>query len=191
MRKSLWAESTGFALLMLLWRGPKILGHKFWTLVYQRAIAQCGPGTVFAMGVYIDRPKRVTIGAKCYLGQNVKIGAELADGNLVIEDNVQVSEGCSIDYSGQVRIGNGTLISPNVRILSHDHGYDPRSEPLPFPLEIKSGVWIGIGALILPGTERIGHNAIVGAGAIVNCPVPDGAIVVGNPARVIKYRSQD
>lgn len=180
-----------FALLMILWRGPRRVMCKVWTVVLRRALSQCGTGTIFAPGVYIDSPKRVSIGAGCYVGQNAAFGSELSDGRLIIADHVQVSENCGIDYSGGVQIGEGTLISPDVRILSHDHGYDPRSEPCPCSVEIGANVWIGVGALILPGTRRIGDGAIIGAGAIVTHPVPDGAIMAGNPARIVKYRQHD
>lgn len=54
------------------------------------------------------------------------------------------------------------------------------------PVTIKDDVWIGYGAIILPGVT-IGKEAVVGAGAVVTTDVPDGACVAGNPAKVIKY----
>ena len=56
------------------------------------------------------------------------------------------------------------------------------------PLEIGSDVWIGYNAVILPAVRRIGHGAVIGAGAVVNKDVPDYGVVVGNPARVVRYR---
>ncbi len=56
------------------------------------------------------------------------------------------------------------------------------------PLHIAGDVWIGSRAVILPGCKRIGHGAIVGAGAVVTKDIPDYAIVGGNPAKVLKYR---
>jgi acetyltransferase-like isoleucine patch superfamily enzyme len=166
-----------------------LLGRRLWTAVYRRSVLQCGEDTLFATGVYIDRPKNIVIGKAAYIGKDVMIGAEITQSRLLIADNVQISEGCRIDYSGGVQLEMGVLLSPNVRIISHDHGYDPRSEPRPFPLVIGANAWVGMNALILPGTERIGQDAIIGAGAVVTRPVPDKAIVVGNPARVIKYRN--
>lgn len=180
--------SALFVVFRLIWRGPRVFLRRLWTAVYSRAIAQCGRDTVFASGVYIDRPRQIIIGKNCYIGQNVRMGSELRSAQCVIADDVQISEGCTIDYTGGLQIGRRTLLSSGVTILSHDHGYDPHSRPVPVPLEIGDDVWIGTNALILPGTKQIGQGAIVGAGAVVTRPVPDSAIVVGNPARVVKIR---
>lgn len=51
-------------------------------------------------------------------------------------------------------------------------------------------IWIGVNVTILPGVT-IGENAVVGAGAVVTKDVPDNAVVVGNPARVIKYLDKE
>lgn len=53
------------------------------------------------------------------------------------------------------------------------------------PVRIEDGAWIGAGAIILPGVT-IGIQSIVGAGSVVTRDVPDGCVVAGNPARVIK-----
>ena len=55
-------------------------------------------------------------------------------------------------------------------------------------LEIGHDVWMGQQAIILPGCKKIGNGAIIGGGSIVTHDVPPYAIVVGNPARVIRYR---
>jgi maltose O-acetyltransferase len=87
-----------------------------------------------------------------------------------------------------VRIGAGTQIGPGVQILTADHPRDPaqRGQRLEFGRSVTIGrnVWIGGGALILPGIT-IGDDAIVGAGSVVTRDVPDGATVAGNPARLL------
>ncbi len=80
------------------------------------------------------------------------------------------------------------LLSANAQIYSHDHGYNPRSNPTPLPLIIEHNVWIGLNSIILPQAKSIGEGAIVGAGSIVAKSIPAGAIVAGNPAKIIKYR---
>lgn len=56
------------------------------------------------------------------------------------------------------------------------------------PLEIGNDVWIGANAVVLPEVNRIGDGAVIGAGAVVNRDVPPYAVVLGNPARLVKYR---
>ena len=54
-------------------------------------------------------------------------------------------------------------------------------------VRIEDGVWIGGGAVILPGVT-VGRNAVIGAGAVVTKDIPANAVAVGNPARVIRYQ---
>lgn len=55
---------------------------------------------------------------------------------------------------------------------------------------IGTGVWIGLRAVILPQCRRIGDHAVIGAGAVVTRDVPAGAVVAGNPARIIGERAK-
>jgi len=86
----------------------------------------------------------------------------------------------------EVHIGEGTQIGPAVQIYAADHPREQavRETGLEFgrPVQIGRHVWIGGGAILLPGV-RIGDGAIVGAGSVVTRDVPAGAIVKGNPAR--------
>lgn len=116
----------------------------------------------------------------CDYGFNIKIGAgAFLNFNCVILDVVEVV------------IGDMTQIGPGVQILTADHPRDPtqRAAGLEFgrPVHIGRNVWIGAGAIILPGVS-IGDDAIIGAGSIVTGDVPAGATAFGNPARVAKLR---
>lgn len=96
--------------------------------------------------------------------------------------------GCVILDVVEVSIGDMTQIGPGVQILAADHPRDPerRRRGLEFgrPVRIGGNVWIGGGALVMPGVT-VGDDAIVGSGAVVTRDVPPGATVVGNPARVL------
>ena len=111
----------------------------------------------------------------CDHGHNISLGAgAFLNYNCIILDVEPVS------------IGRGTAIGPAVQILAADHPRDPglRRQKVRFgrPVTIGANVWIGGGAIILPGVT-IGDDAIVGAGSIVTRDVARGARVVGNPAR--------
>ena len=87
-----------------------------------------------------------------------------------------------------VTIGEGTQIGPAVQIYAADHPRDPAQRrdglELGRPVRIGRHVWVGGGALILPGVT-VGDDAVIGAGSVVTRDVPAGATVVGNPARMI------
>lgn len=107
--------------------------------------------------------------------------------NIALGDGVFLNFGCVVLDVVAVTIGDATQIGPGVQILTADHPRDPeqRRSGLEFgrPIRIGSNVWIGGGAIILPGVT-IGDDALIGAGAVVTRDVPAGATAVGNPARV-------
>jgi maltose O-acetyltransferase len=87
----------------------------------------------------------------------------------------------------EVRIGDFTLFGPGVQILTPLHPLDAklrREQEYGKPIHIGSEVWVGGGALILPGVS-IGARAVIGAGSVVTRDVPDGVLAAGNPCRVI------
>lgn len=110
-------------------------------------------------GVCFDR---IRIGKNVFINSNL---LAMARGGITIEDNVQ--------------------IAANVQLITNNHDMYDRLVLLCKPVVIREGAWIGAGATILPGVE-IGKHAVVGAAAVVTKDVPDYAVVVGNPAHVIK-----
>jgi len=88
-----------------------------------------------------------------------------------------------------IEVGDDCQIGTFVQILTADHPRDPalRRQGLESgkPVRIGRNVWIGGGAIILPGVS-VGDDAIVGAGSVVTRDVPPGAAVVGNPAWAVK-----
>ncbi|WP_183189236.1 sugar O-acetyltransferase [Ancylobacter tetraedralis] len=112
----------------------------------------------------------------CDYGFNIRLGAgAFLNFNCVVLDVVEVS------------IGEGTQIGPAVQIYTADHPRDvaTRRTGLEFgrPVRIGRHVWIGGGAILLPGIT-IGDDAVIGAGAVVTKDVPPGATALGNPARL-------
>jgi maltose O-acetyltransferase len=112
----------------------------------------------------------------CDYGFNIRLGTGVfMNFNCVILDVVAVM------------IGDKTQIGPAVQIMTADHPRDAatRASGLEFgrPVRIGNNVWVGAGAIILPGVS-IGDDALIGAGSVVTRDVPAGATAYGNPARV-------
>jgi galactoside O-acetyltransferase len=94
--------------------------------------------------------------------------------------------------SGGVELGDDTLVAAHCTITSQTHAADAlrrgklyRDTNLTASVKIGSNVWIGSGAIILPGVT-IGDDSIVAAGAVVRSDVPSGVLVAGVPARVVR-----
>ncbi|MEO1766441.1 acyltransferase [Thiobacter aerophilum] len=111
--------------------------------------------------------------------QHVHIGA-----------NTSIGPGCFLQASsqGHIIIGERCAIAAFTRIITPTH--DPAVLPVAAvginrTVEIGDDVWIGTGAMILPGV-RIGSRSIVAAGAVVTKDVPEDVMVAGVPARVVK-----
>jgi maltose O-acetyltransferase len=124
---------------------------------------------VIGEGVFIEAPFHVAY------GRNLELG-----------DGVYINTGCVILDTAPVRIGQRTMLGPSVHIYcaDHAHGLEERRRGLEraLPVTIGDDVWIGGGAILLPGVT-VGSGAIVGAGAVVTRDVAPGARVAGNPAR--------
>ena len=108
--------------------------------------------------------------------------------NLRLGDGVYLNAGCVVLDSAPVQIGTRTMLGPGVHIYCADHHRDPEKRRAgierALPVTIGSDVWIGGGAILLPGVT-IGDNAIVAAGAVVSRDVAAGSRVAGIPARAL------
>ena len=107
-------------------------------------------------------------------------------GQISLGNNVFINFNCVILDCSRVEIGDNCQIGPSAQIYTATHPLEPkaRAEGKEFaaPVKIGKNVWIGGGAIILPGIT-IGDHAVVGAGAVVTHDVAAFAVVVGNPAR--------
>ncbi|WP_029889313.1 acyltransferase [Polycyclovorans algicola] len=119
------------------------------------------------------------------IGKDCNICAHsFIEGDVVIGDNVTVKSGVYL-WNG-TRIANHVFIGPNATFTNDPF---PRSGVHPEKLTgqtVCEGASIGANATLLPGIT-VGRGAMVGAGAVVTADVPDHALVVGNPARIVKY----
>lgn len=109
---------------------------------------------------------------------------------LAIGRNVYINSGSLLMARGGIAIEDDVLIAANVQLISNNHDPYDRAVLTCKPVLIKKGAWIGAGASIMPGVT-VGRYAIVGAASVVTHDVPDYAVVVGSPARVIKTLAED
>lgn len=112
--------------------------------------------------------------------------------NIHIGKRVFINMGCKFQDQGGIYIGDDTLIGHNVVLATLNHALSPRkrADMIPAPIRIGSKVWIGAGAIVLPGVT-IGDGAIVAAGAVVTKDVPENTIVGGVPAKPMRTISEE
>ena len=123
------------------------------------------------------------IGSNCNLCSHCFI-----ENDVVIGDNVTIK--CGVQIWDGMTIGSNVFIGPNVTFSNDKY---PRSKQYPVRFEstrICDGASVGAGATICPGI-RIGAHSLVAAGATVTKDVPEYALVVGNPARIVRYLNED
>lgn len=119
--------------------------------------------------------------------------------NIFFGDNCEVNLNCTFLDANVIRIGDNALIAPNVQIYTAFHPTNARErfgalhvdggiafcKTQSAPVTIGNNVWIGGGAIILPGVT-IGDNVVVGAGSVVTCDIPANMVAYGNPCRVAR-----
>ena len=119
--------------------------------------------------------------------------------NIFFGNNCEVNMNCTFLDDNRIVIGDNALIAPNVQIYTAFHPtnaadrFGPPREDGSFafcktqtaPVTIGNNVWIGGGAILLPGVT-IGDNVVIGAGSIVTKDIPANSVACGNPCRVIR-----
>jgi maltose O-acetyltransferase len=113
----------------------------------------------------------------CDYGDNIELG-----------ERVFFNFNCVVLDVCRVRIGSFTLFGPGAQVLTPLHPLDARlrrEQEYGAPVTIGDDVWVGAGALILPGVT-IGARAVIGAGSVVTRDVPEGVVAAGNPCRVLR-----
>lgn len=124
-------------------------------------------------GCYIEPPLHANWG-----GRHVHFGKDVyANFNLTLVDDTHIY------------VGDHTMLGPNVTIATAGHPILPelRIQAIQYnlPVHIGKNVWIGAGAIILPGVT-IGDNSVIGAGSVVTKDLPENVVAVGNPCKVLR-----
>ncbi len=133
-------------------------------------------------------------------GENLKIHEGLRFRNIHkirLGNNVTIGVNSYIQAGGLIEIGNNSILSPNVSIWTFHHNYKNAGELIRNQqsryqnVKIGNDVWIGTGALIMPGSI-IGDGAVVKPGTVIdNKEIEPYSIVAGNPARIIGTRTNN
>lgn len=140
--------------------------------------------------------KRYHTGKNLFVEYDVNICRNhYLDGTISIGDKVLLAKHVFLDYSGGLVVKDNVQIANEVIIETHLHVFHtepsvPKDVVKPTPLIIEEGAMLGSRAIILPSCNYIGKDARVGAGAVVTKDVPDYAVAVGVPAKVVKFLNE-
>jgi acetyltransferase-like isoleucine patch superfamily enzyme len=211
-----WGALAHYEMVQLLSQHvPGALGLVLRKALYPSLLGACGRNVVFGQQVTIRHPHKVrigddvviddnclvdakgdgnagiTIGSGVFVGRNTILSCK--DGDIEIADGANIGFNCEVFSASRVSIGRDTLLAAYCYVIGGGHEFSDPSVPILAQRRTSSGVsigagaWLGAGAKILDGVV-IGDRAIVGAGAVVRETVPEGAIAVGVPARIVGQR---
>ena len=136
-----------------------------------RTFGACGAGFALGKHFQVNFPEGLSVGRRCYVARNVWLQAM---GGVTLEDEVVVGP-YAVIASTNHRFAGGTTVNAG---------------SAPAPIRIGHGSWLGARVVVTAGVT-IGSGVLVAAGAVVTRDVPDGAMVAGVPARVVRARSDD
>jgi len=161
------------------------------------------------------RSRRTQFGAGVRVSRRARLLTRPGD-EIILGDGCVIFEGALLaTYGGHIRLGTGCTVNPytvlyghggldigdHVRIAAHvlvvpaNHVFEDPDVPIANQGETRRGivieddVWIGAGAIVLDGVT-VGSGAVIGAGSVVTQKIPELAVAVGNPARVVRYRGE-
>ena len=214
--RSLWRLFL-YDTLLLASGAPGAAGFALRKLCFRPLLGRLGRGTVFGRNVVLRHPHKIFIGENVVIDDNVVLDAKGADsGGITIDDGALVSRNSILSCKGgAITVGRGSKIginclvhsesrveiAPEVTVAAYcyllaggNHEFDRIDLPvLAQPSYHKGGVSIGEGSwlaarvTVLDGVS-IGKGAVIGAGAVVRDPIPDNAVAVGLPAKVLRFR---
>lgn len=170
---------------------PTVVGMGARLLFWRPLFGACGK-VRFGTGIVMQGCANMRIADGVRIGRGCQLYAE--GGTLEMGEDAALSPGVTVDASGGfVRIGKQVAVGPGTVLRAANHCFDSLEKPIMVQghlygeIVIEDDVWIAANCTITPGT-RIGHGAVVGAGAVVTRDVEPYAIVGGVPARAIGSR---
>jgi acetyltransferase-like isoleucine patch superfamily enzyme len=179
-------------IIRFLWPAAERLQRLYaYVILASRLPTQVDPSVVVLSAPQILGTARVLLGRNLRLYPDVYLETQ-ESGSIEIGDDTVISGGVHIVSHASITIGAGTMIGEYSSIRDGNHRRDSNGAIRETghdsaPISIGNNVWIGRGVIILPGV-RIGHRATVGANAVVTANVPEDVCVAGVPARIIVNR---
>ena len=194
---------------------PGALGLFLRSKLYPLLLGQCGRNVFFGSGVTLRHPHKIQIGSNvviddgCVLdakgtsntgitiGDGVFLGRQTSvntkDGDIVLEDGVNVSAFCMIFSASQVRCGKNTLIAAYTYLVGGGHDLTSTETAIiaqdrpSVGITVGHNCWIGAGVVVLDGVT-LGHDAVIGANSVVTMNIESFAVAAGSPAVVRRVR---
>ncbi len=178
-------------------------GYRLWKRAVSKAFSLAASGAFSSFGrrsvvelpIRLGGERRIAIGHDVFVGAGSWIqvvGDDHGPVAIALGNGTSIAGGCVVSAVSSVRLGEKVLVARNVYIADHSHAYrDPTTAVLDQGLErvaaveICDGAWLGENVVVCPGV-RIGCGAVIGANAVVTSNVPDHAVAVGAPARVVR-----
>lgn len=194
---------------------PGAFGFFLRSKLYPLILGSTGRNVMFGRGIVIRHPRKIhignnaviddlcvldakgtanqgiTLGDGVFLGRNTILNCK--NGDIVLEDRVNIGFHCTIFSASRVRVGAGELMAAYCYLVGGTHRFDDPSIPVldqgrtSEGIDIGPGGWLGAHVTVFDGV-RIGRHAIIGAGSVVNRTIPDFGIAAGIPAKFIKSR---
>jgi len=193
---------------------PGALGLLLRKLLYPLLLGAVGRGVVFGQGVVLRHPHKIRLGdgvtvddlvvldAKGTSNRGIDVGAGVflgrgtilscKDGDIAIGDHGNFGFHCEVFSGSSVTVGRHGLFAAQAYLVGGGHEFEGDLAVIDQPrssrgIVLGDNVWLGTGAKVLDGV-RIGSDVVVGANAVVNSDLPDGAIAAGVPVRILRLR---
>jgi acetyltransferase-like isoleucine patch superfamily enzyme len=197
---------------------PGALGLVLRRVAYPLLLGSVGRNPAFGQGVVLRHPHKIHLGddvviddlvlldAKGTTNRGIRVGngvfvgrgsiLSCKDGDIELGDHVNIGFHSEVFSGSSVTVGRYGLFAAYTYLVGGGHAFDEAGVPVIAQQRTSRGirlgenVWLGAGAKVMDGVS-IGDDVVVGAGAVVTADLPDRAVAVGVPARVVRTRDPE